>query len=104
MKTKTIINEQYDKTFDYYCVYFMKTLSENAITIICPAITGISMYCDVLPKREIARNKEKNMNDKLFNNYNFLGAEQEPSTEDQELAVEQNSDEPEAEDKEYGIR
>lgn len=44
------------------------------------------------------------MNDKLFNNYNFLGVEEEPSTEDQELAVEQNSDEPEAEDKEYGVR
>jgi hypothetical protein len=82
----------------------MKTLSENAITIVGPTITDISMYCGVLPKREITSKRRKNMNDKLFNNYNFLGVEEEPSTEDQELAVEQNSDEPEAEDKEYGIR
>lgn len=82
----------------------MKTLSENAITIISPTNTDISMYCDVLPKREITSKRRKNMNEKLFNNYNFLGAEEETSTEDQELAVEQNSDEPEAEDKEYSVR
>jgi|LAHS01.1.fsa_nt_gb hypothetical protein len=41
------------------------------------------------------------MNDKLFNNYNFLGASEESSNEEEELAVEQDNDEPEAEDVNY---
>jgi hypothetical protein len=43
----------------------------------------------VLP-REGANPKKENkpMNDKLFNNYNFLGAEEEYSKDDEEQAVE----------------
>ncbi|MFA6619909.1 MAG: hypothetical protein WCS90_02110 [Bacilli bacterium] len=41
------------------------------------------------------------MNDKLFNNYNFLGTWEEASNEEEELAVEQDNGEPEAEDVSY---
>ena len=46
----------------------------------------------------------KHMNDKLFNNYNFLDVSEEPSAEEKELAVEQNSDESEAENNVFDIR
>jgi hypothetical protein len=47
------------------------------------------------------RKRSKHMNDKLFQNYNFLGASEDPSREDEEAAIEQNSDEPEAKDADY---